>query len=149
MIALMRHHLALLLTVLALAQPAHASSAATIVGHWYGEGWQPNLHQDAQWLDDFRPDGTYTMITRISQDCRTSDTLTNAGIWSYAGGVLSMTIQNINGAQLAPEEFIHDTYQMQSMTQDAMAFLHDQSGGTRFAVRRVSATFQLPTCLTS
>ena len=141
--------LALILT--AATATVHASpawSAATIVGHWYGEGWQPYLQQDAQWLDDFRADGTYAMTLRLSQDCRTIQTLSNAGTWKFEDGVLSMTIKELDGAPLALTGYIYDTYRMQTMSGEGMSFLHDQSG-TLFAVRRVSAHFHLPSCLTS
>jgi hypothetical protein len=134
------------LAALAPLAPAEAAAAdARIVGHWYGEGWQPYLHQNAQWLDDYRADGTFTMTVRLSDDCKTRVTLTSAGTWTYAADTLAMVTTELDGDAVAP--FPH-TYRMNTLTPVALSFVSNETA-TAYHIRRVTPDFKLPSCLTS
>ena len=118
---------------------------ARIVGIWYGEGWQPYLHHNAQWLDDYRPDGTFTMTVHLSDDCKTTVTLTSAGTWDLAGDLLTMVTTEVDGDAVVP---VARTYRMNTLTAGAMAFVSNETA-TAHHIRRVTADFKLQSCLTS
>jgi hypothetical protein len=123
------------------ADAAPTGDAAKIVGRWHGAGWQPLRKMNAEWLDEFRSDGTYTMTVVPMGDC-TQKTMRNEGIWSYAAGVLTMQATSVNAQSFSAKAH---TYRMKKLAADAMSFDSDQTG-VHYDITSVSEDFSLPAC---
>jgi hypothetical protein len=125
----------------ALADTVPVGDASKIVGRWHGAGWQPLRKVNAEWLDEFRADGTFAMTVVPMGDC-TQKTSQMEGTWSYAAGVLTMKSTRVNARPVSVQAH---TYRMKQLTADAMSFDSDQTG-THYDVTRVGEDFALPAC---
>jgi hypothetical protein len=134
--------IAVALAIISLpADAAPTSDAVKIVGRWHGAGWQPLRKMNAEWLDEFRADGTYTMTVVPMDDC-TQGTSRNEGTWSYAAGLLTMKATSVNAQSFSGKAH---TYHMKKLAADAMSFDSDQTG-VHYDITRVSEDFALPAC---
>jgi hypothetical protein len=131
-----------LIFFLSIASPAFA---AGIAGYWYGEGYQPLWHRDAQWLMHLAPDGRYSVEFREYRHCRLVRDQKETGSWRMGASFRTVTT-GINGA---PTRYEND-YRILSVTASEFRILQTRTG-QEYTERRVAPDFAMPdpACATS
>jgi hypothetical protein len=121
-----------------------AAGESSLVGYWYSEDYQPDVHTTLQEVTYRRADGTYQDEFRRYENCVLVHRHTEAGTWLFAGDRYQTTTTSINGA---PAHF-EDDYDVRSMTDTQFQYFHPKLGQL-FTDTRVHANFRFPDCLTS
>jgi len=117
------------------ATPAFAASLA---GDWYGEGYQPLWHEDAQWLMHLAPDGAYAIDFRRYRDCRLTLEQKESGTWSLGTEFRTITTK-VNGRATRYE----NDYRIGPITEREFHITLTATG-QNYTERRVGADFTMP-----
>jgi len=120
---------------LSLSAPAFAAS---VVGDWYGEGYQPLWHENAQWLMHLSADGIYTVEFRQYRYCRLVLDQKETGTWTLSNIFRTVTTR-INGA---PTRYEND-YRVGALNDSEFDITHIKSGQA-YVEKRVAADFKMP-----
>jgi hypothetical protein len=115
-----------------------------LIGHWYGEDYQPVIRDKAKWLMHLRQDGTFTIIFRRYSDGKVTLEQTEAGRWSYRNGLYATLTQTINGKSVDLEDdTYHDLYLVEQLNDKEMIYKQLKTGVV-FRSKKVSNDFKLP-----
>jgi hypothetical protein len=119
--------------------------ATSVAGYWYGEGYQPLWHENAQWLMHLSPDGRYAVEFREYRQCRLVRDQIETGTWSLAQGFRTVTTR-VDGR---PTRYEND-YRILSVTGAEFRIVQARTG-QEYTERRVAPGFTLPdpACATS
>ena len=117
------------------AAPAFAASPA---GYWYGEGYQPLWHENAQWLMRLAPDGTYAVEFRRYRYCKLDLDQKETGWWKLSGEFRTVTT-DVNGHPTRHE----NDYRVSALTDDEFRITHIATGQA-YVEQRVGADFVMP-----
>ena len=119
--------------------------AANLAGYWYGEGYQPLWHENAQWLMHLSPDGVYAIEFRDYRDCRLVREQKETGTWNLTHGFRTVTT-TVNGR---PTRYEND-YNVGALTENEFRITQTVTG-QHYVERRVAPNFTMipPTCPTS
>jgi hypothetical protein len=119
--------------------------AASLAGDWYGEGYQPLWHEDAQWLMHLAPDGGYAIDFRRYHNCALTLEQKERGTWSLGSGFRTLTTE-VNGRATRYE----NDYRIGPITEREFRITHTATG-QQYTERRVAPDFTMPapTCPTS
>jgi len=131
--------------VLALLGSASPAFAADLAGDWYGEGYQPLWHDNAQWLMHLSPDGTYAIEFRQYHDCRLTLNQKESGSWDLSD-TYRMVATSVNGIATHYET----DYRIVSRGDDEFRIVHVATG-QEYIEKRVAPNFSFPApdCVTS
>lgn len=131
--------------VLVILYCAKAAVAADLAGYWYGEGYQPLWHENAQWLMHLAPDGRYAIEFREYRECRLTRDQRETGTWTLRTRFRTVTTE-VDGR---PTRYEND-YRVISLTGGEFRIIHSETG-QEYTERRVAPGFTLPdpTCATS
>ncbi len=127
--------LPLLLGILSLTSGA---SAASIVGYWYGEGYQPLWRENAQWLMHLAPDGGYAVEFRQYRNCQVVLDQKETGTWTMRGEFRTITT-DVDGR---PTRYEND-YRVGTLTETEFDITHIGTGQA-YVEKRVGANFAMP-----
>ena len=135
----------LFLFVISFATLAVPAFAANLAGYWYGEGYQPLWHENAQWLMHLSPDGVYAIEFRDYRDCRLVREQKETGTWNLTHGFRTVTT-TVNGR---PTRYEND-YNVGALTENEFRITQTVTG-QHYVERRVAPNFTMipPTCPTS
>ncbi len=117
------------------AFPAHAAS---IEGYWYGEGYQPLWHENAQWLMHLAPGGGYDIEFRQYRYCKLVLDQAETGTWTLGERFVTVTTR-VNGA---PTHYEND-YRVGALTDEEFDITHIGTGQA-YVEKRVGANFRIP-----
>ena len=121
--------------LLSLSAPAFAASVA---GDWYGEGYQPLWHENAQWLMHLSSDGVYAVEFRQYRYCQLVLDQKETGTWTLSGDFRTVTTR-VNGA---PTHYEND-YRVGALTDAEFDITHIETGQA-YVEKRVAADFKMP-----
>jgi hypothetical protein len=127
--------LTLVLGILSLNSGA---SAASIVGYWYGEGYQPLWRENAQWLMRLAPDGAYAVEFRQYRHCQVVLDQKETGTWQLGDEFRTITT-HIDGR---PTRYEND-YRIGTLTEMEFDITHVGTGQA-YVEKRVGAHFVMP-----
>ena len=127
--------LALALGILSSASGAGATS---IAGYWYGEGYQPLWHDNAQWLMHLAPDGGYAIEFRQYSHCQMVLDQKESGTWELGDKFRTFTTA-LNGR---PTRFEND-YRVAALTATELDITHIATGQA-YVEKRVGDHFAMP-----
>jgi hypothetical protein len=118
-----------------LVSPA---GAANLAGYWYGQGYQPLWHENAQWLMHLAPDGTYAVEFRQYRYCQLVLDQKETGTWTLGDRFITVTTR-VNGA---PTRYEND-YRVGALTDAEFDITHIKTGQA-YVENRVAADFKMP-----
>jgi hypothetical protein len=114
------------------------ASVASIVGDWYGEGYQPLWHENAQWLMHLEADGGYAIEFRQYHHCQVVLDQKEIGTWKLGDEFRTVTTA-LNGR---PTRFEND-YRVGALTDTEFDITHIGTGQA-YVEKRVGAHFVMP-----
>jgi hypothetical protein len=112
--------------------------AATPAGYWYGEGYQPLWHENAQWLMHLAPDGGYAIEFRQYRYCILVLDQKETGTWKLADEFRTVTT-DVNGRRTRYE----NDYRVAALTDSEFRITHVGTGQA-YVEKRVDAKFVIP-----
>jgi hypothetical protein len=118
-----------------LTAPAFAASVA---GDWYGEGYQPLWHENAQWLMHLGANGTYAIEFRQYRYCKLVLDQKESGTWTMGDEFRTVTTR-VNGLQTRYE----NDYRVGALTDKEFDITHIATGQA-YVEKRVDAKFRIP-----
>jgi len=118
-----------------LAFPVHA---ADIAGYWYGEGYQPLWHENAQWLMHLAPDGGYAIEFRQYRYCKLVLDQKETGTWALGDQFRTVTT-SVDGT---PTRYEND-YRVGGLSDKEFDITHVGTGQAHVE-KRVDADFKWP-----
>jgi len=124
--------------VLAALSLTSSASAASIVGYWYGEGYQPLWHDNAQWLMHLAPDGGYAVEFRQYSHCQMVLDQKESGTWQLGDKFRTVTTA-VNGRQMRYE----NDYRVAALTDTEFDITHIGTGQA-YVEKRVGDHFAMP-----
>ena len=124
--------------VLGILSVSGGASAASIVGDWYGEGYQPLWHDTAQWLMHLAADGGYAIEFRQYRHCQVVLDQKEIGTWRLGDEFRTVTTA-LNGR---PTRFEND-YRVGALTDTEFDITHIGTGQA-YVEKRVGAHFVMP-----
>jgi hypothetical protein len=131
-----------LVTLLVLGLPGIGrADDAVLDGKWYGEDALQLDGTRADWLGEFRTDGSYEMEYRFFRGCDLMKRSLHEGHWKLQDGVWATEAAFVNGLPSS----VQARYTMQELTAKTMRYKSLRSENT-FDAMRVPAGFQFPRC---
>jgi hypothetical protein len=118
-----------------LASPAFA---ADVAGYWYGEGYQPLWHENAQWLMHLAPDGGYAIEFRQYRYCKLVLDQKETGTWALGDQFRTVTTR-VDGR---PTRYEND-YRVDGVTDKQFDITHLKTGQA-YVEKRVGPDFKWP-----
>jgi hypothetical protein len=112
--------------------------AAGLAGYWYGEGYQPLWHENAQWLMHLAPNGGYDIEFRQYRYCNLVLDQKEIGTWNLAGEFRTVTTR-VNGRTTRFE----NDYRIGALTDREFRITHIATGQA-YVEKRVGADFAMP-----
>lgn len=112
--------------------------AADVAGYWYGEGYQPLWHENAQWLMHLTAGGGYDIEFRQYRYCKLVLDQHETGTWTMGDQFRTVTMR-VNGI---PTRYEND-YRVGALTDTEFDITHVGTGQA-YAEKRVDATFRIP-----
>lgn len=138
--------LALAVVLALLAAPA---SAASLEGHWWGEGFQPALGVMNQWLLHLKPDGTYDIEFRTYERCVVKQRSQQSGRWERDGDRYRTVTEVHNGKPVEnKDQTRRQEYAISRLDEQMMEYRHTETDQT-YRSFRVPAGYTFPRCLES
>jgi hypothetical protein len=126
----------MLMSVLALAAPAHAASY--MIGTWFGHG-QPE-DKESMYIDRMRADGSWRGEYRTCVKEKALDQI-QEGHWTLSGDTLSLQVDKVNGVR-SPRT---DLYKMLGHTATTQKYL-SLGWNYSYTPGRVADDFKMPSC---
>ncbi len=117
---------------------ASSAHAASVAGYWYGEGYQPLWHENAQWLMRLAPDGGYAIEFRQYRYCKLVLDQKETGTWTMGDAFRTVTTR-VDGM---PTRYEND-YRVGGMTDKEFDITHVKTGQA-YVEKRVGADFKWP-----
>ena len=124
--------------VLGILLLTSGASAASVVGDWYGEGYQPLWRDNAQWLMHLRPDGGYAIEFRQYHHCQVVLDQKETGTWKFGDDFRTVTTA-LNGQ---PTHYEND-YRVGALTDTEFDIIHVGTGQA-YVEKRVGAHYVMP-----
>jgi hypothetical protein len=139
----MRRLLLIAICLLCACVPTIAS-AASLVGYWYGQGYQPSIHEVTQFVAHRRDDGSFEIRFRAYKNCVLSFDQVESGTWMMVNPDTYRTVTtSINGLRLRSPAI--DDYHIAELTDEHDRYVH-LATGVEYSARRVDENFAFPTC---
>ena len=128
---------------MALGLTAAAAADDSYVGYWYGQGYQPVLHEDDEFIVHRAPDGTFEIHFRTYKGCAVKEEQREGGTWAALdANTVRVRTTSINGLPAGP--FVDD-YRTEELTAESYRYVWVQTG-MEYTSRRVDANFTFPEC---
>jgi hypothetical protein len=135
-----RHAFALALLCLWPSSPALAQS---VVGYWYGHGYQPVFHETSQFIAHYGEDGVFEVRFRVYKNCVVADDQREAGTWMMLDADTDRIVTtSINGAKAGP--FVDD-YHIDELSESRFRYTHLSTAVT-YSATRVDEKADFPPC---
>jgi hypothetical protein len=134
----------LALSALLAAVPARAADDGGVVGRWFTEGVERNIH--LQVFLDNKMDGTYEKDVRaVSEECRMGRVSKEIGKWQFEQGSLGTTSETVDGKPVtgSPAD-IHDVFTV-TRVDDTHINLFDIETRITWSLTLASPTAAFPT----
>lgn len=136
--------LAILLLCLLTPVSASALSMQDLVGIWYGEGYQPMVDRDMQWIVERRADGTFNAEFRIVRDCQVEVRQLESGHWGIYDKGFYTLVDMIDGVEVGLRE--PHAYTVERIDENSIDYTY-VALSIRFKATRVQHGFSMPACV--
>ncbi|MBR0827374.1 hypothetical protein JQ596_17765 [Bradyrhizobium manausense] len=131
-------------TCLALACTPTAAPAASLVGYWYGQGYQPPIHEVTQQIIHYWDDGTFDIHFRIYKNCVLTFDQREAGTWVLRGpSGYRIVTTSVGGVPMSPPAT--DDYRLEELTEQHTRYVH-LATAVEYTADRVDEKFTFPDC---
>jgi hypothetical protein len=133
-----------ILTCLVLACLPTAASAASLVGYWYGQGYQPAIHEVSQQIIHHGQDGSFEIHFRVYKNCILKFDQHEAGTWRPLDPT-SYRIVTTSIGGLPMSSPATDDYRVEELTEQHARYVHVATS-VEYTADRVDENFTFPDC---
>jgi hypothetical protein len=131
------------LGILFLLGVAGHAVAGSVVGYWYGTGFQPTLGTDDEFIDHHDADGKFFIHFRTYEGCKVTEDHTEAETWFMLDPMtVRIVTTTVDGLPAGPYT---DDYRTIELGDQTYHYVHIQTN-TPYISHRVDAHFDFPNC---
>ena len=119
--------------------------AGSLVGYWYGHGFQPEIQETAQFISHMDETGGFQIEFRVYKGCRLEFVQRESGTWTEpVKGTVQIVTNKIEEDNVSP---ITDDYETLELTDNTYRCRHIQQA-VDYDSHRVDKDFKFPDCNT-